>query len=642
MLEYMRKNANSTVVWVIIGAIALVFVFFGIGGGGGGYKFITVNGQEISPYEYDNMVNSISRQQGGDLGPEQMQEIRKSAVGYLVGELLARQFGENVGLGPTDQAVARNIASLPDFQTDGRFDTAKYEAAFANRRGRSGKEAFEESVRREIMMDRVGTLFSGLAGTYEPELFERYRFQEDKAAFDYSFFPAEKHRAGLVPSEEALKVYYALNQERWRTPAEMKIEYVEIRPGDFMDKVTVNEDDLREAYNEYPERFAVKESAEASHILFRFPSTNPAPEEKAAVLEKARAVYERAQAEDFAALAREVSEDPGSASEGGALGSLGRGMTLPGFEEALFSAEIGRVTEPVESALGYHLIKVTARQEDGIRPFEAVKGELETEFKNIRAREAALGEMENLLIRTETNPQFRAAAESMNLVVKATEESFTPQTAPAFFEDDQEAVEQAFKAPVGRVAPPLEKDELFVIYSPLERRDSAIPPLSEMRAEVAEAWVTDKAAALARAEAEEFLKKAQSEGWDAALAARGEEAKTGRSSLASRRALLNTDPELTGMDPMTFLAAACSVALPEQISPLAVYVDNPALGGPGALALRLAEVKPADEAEFTGMLKETFSYILAVDKNKILFSVWNNGLFKASESGIKVPAAYTN
>lgn len=641
MIEYMRKNANSTLVWLIIGAIAVVFIFFGVGGGGGGgFKSISVNGEEISFGEYQNAVAAISRNQphddNGSFSPAAEQRIRRMAIEELLRETLIRQFGENVGLEPSDEAIARHIASLPEFQTDGRFDRSRYEKELVLERTNS--VYFEAGARRNMLNGRISALVTGLAKVQPAELKEIFHFQVDQASFDYVFFPAARHVAGLTPTDEALNSFYALRQEMWREPARMNIEYVELRPADFLEQVTVEDEELQQYYEENKQRFTRPESVEASQILIKFPSMNPSAEERRQTEEKAEAAYERSKTEDFADLAREISEDPLSAAAGGSMGPVTRGMTSPEFEEVAFAAPLNEVSKPVASAVGYHLIKVSQKNEAGFSPFEEVKERLENERKTAKARAMAMSKLEDLLVRAETNPKLKDAAESMGLSAKNSD-YFTAADAPAFFGQDERELSKAFSAPLNKVAPPVEKDEYLVLYVPLDRQESRIPAFEEIRETVTEAWIQYESGRLAQAEAEAFIKKAGETNWQESgqtLAADGS-AIFGKSEMKAMGELITQAP-FDRVSAIDFMAAIYSVTRPGQVSPLAVPGENG--GERGAFALAMSAFEPADEAELDGPRGQVESWQQNMGRMKQMYGVWLSALYDASKEKIHIPDEY--
>lgn len=638
MLQYMRKNANSKLVWVIIGAIGVVFVFFGVGSNHGQAKKITVNGEEIGLHEYNRMHQEVARTMQNQAEADSAgigREINRRTTSYLVRQTLVRQFAREAGLMPSDQAVAKRIAEIPEFQTDGRFDSSRYHDALTA--GRMDPSAFENDKRYELLAGRVSDLVGGLARVYRPEVVEMFHFQEDRVRLDYAFFPATGHRAGLSPTDEQLTAFYALNQEKWREPAKMTMEYVDIQPSDFLDKVTFSDDELRRHYEENKERFTRPESAEVSHIFFKFPQMNPTVAEKEATLARAEAARKRADTEDFAALARELSDDPGSAPMGGSLGSIGRGMTFDQFEKAIFSLPLNETSQPVATDIGYHLIRVTGRQEAGLRPFEEVRDTLADEQKAFKAREMAVAQLEDLIVRAETSKLADAAA---SLGFKAeTTPMFTQAALPDFLEADQAAGKKVFSAPVGRVADPLELAQHLVLFAPLERQESRIPELAQVRPAVTEAWIAEEAGRLAQAEASKFIEEARAKGWAPTLAALPESAavKSGEGELSPRSGLVSTRP-FERVSFLEFVAAVYSLGATGEISPLTVPGDLNE--EPGAFAVILAEVQPADESQLDGSTGESFASLLNRSKANLMFQVWDQELYEASRDAILVPQEY--
>lgn len=149
-------------------------------------------------------------------------------------------------------------------------------------------------------------------------------------------------------------------------------------------KSDVTEAEVKAFYNEHPDVFRAPEQVRASHILVKV-EANAKEEDKTKAMEKIKAVQQRVKkGEDFAALAKEVSDCP-SKEQGGDLNFFSKGMMVAPFENAAFSMDVGAVSDIVESQFGYHLIKVTEKKPAGIRPFEQVKAPVEQHLKAQKA-----------------------------------------------------------------------------------------------------------------------------------------------------------------------------------------------------------------------------------------------------------------
>ena len=637
MLAYIRKNANSTVVWFIIGAIAVVFIFFGLGRHPGSPKLVKINGEEADPYEYQNLVREFnSRQRRAAPSQDDDRYARLAALNEQINRILTRQFGENLGLRPSPQALREAVAAIDSFQVDGHFNLERYQAALKSQRRAAAD--FERELGRNITSERAVDLVVSLARTYRPELAELFHFQEDQVRFDYLFLADEE---GLLPqpAAEELLEYYALRRENWRRPAEMTLQYVEIIPDDHLAQAEFTEAELEDYYAQNQDRFFKPEAALTRHILFSFPSLNPEDAEKEAARARAGAAKARLdQGADFAALARELSDDRDTAKNGGALGFLTRGSTFPELEEVAFGAPLNEVIGPVATSAGYHLIQVTARRPAGFSPLAEVRAEVAGEFKALRARQAAVNLLEELLSRAELNPDLAEAAQSLGLRA-ALSRAFTAENAPSFFENDPEAIQRAFSAPLDRVAPPFEGERALVLYVPRTRLESRIPPLDEIQEEVERAWQRDAADSLTKQRLESYLPEILAQGWDAYLAAQapGHRLKSGAGLLAGRYALSGSPP-FEGSEPQAVTALAFSAAEPGQILPvsLAGRLD----GRTGRFLLRLAEYQAADESRLDGPEGRALEYFLALNKSHLLLQTWRVGLYEASKDRIIIPQSF--
>lgn len=178
------------------------------------------------------------------------------------------------------------------------------------------------------------------------------------------------------PSEE--EYGKALAAQGW-TPETLRQEVQEnltiqkFLENEVVSKVTVTEEAQKKFYDENLDRMRQPEQIRVSHILVQVDDGATA-EEKEAARKKAAGLRERAKAgEDFAALAREHSDDPGSKDKGGELPWISPGSTVPGFDEAAFALQPGEVSAVVETSFGFHIIKAHERQAASTTPFDTVK-----------------------------------------------------------------------------------------------------------------------------------------------------------------------------------------------------------------------------------------------------------------------------
>ena len=193
------------------------------------------------------------------------------------------------------------------------------------------------------------------------------------------------------------------------------MKYAVIDTGKAAADVQVTPDDLRAYYDQHRDQYRVPEQVKVSHILIKTPL--PGPDGK--VDEKGVAEAQR-RAEDllkqvksgakFEDLAKKYSEDPGSAKQGGSLGWIGKGQTVPEFEKTAFSLPKGQISDLVKSSYGFHIIRVDDKQDAHMKSLDEVKAEIEPILKHQKAQQIAQKKADTLLKQARAQGLDAAAA----------------------------------------------------------------------------------------------------------------------------------------------------------------------------------------------------------------------------------------
>lgn len=379
-LRYNLKNNRKGVLrnltaWFIFAAIILVFVFWGLApqqpGVATGGVAAHVNNRTISMAELGQAVERMSRdprfQQfqalGGDAG---RQILQQQALSQLVEMELIRQEALDQRLLTTDAEVRDVITSIPDFQQDGRFRRELYMGYLEAVRKTPGD--FENEVRTSQSLQRAVRMFGASLRPLALETEKQKELAEMKANLQFASLPLES----LVSPEKLSKADVAAFLEK---------EGVEAR--------------LNSYYETNKDEFSTPEQVRARHILVQFTSEDAESEKKAH--EKIMEVAEKAKTGDFAKLATEYSEDPGSKSKGGDLGFFGRGRMVPEFEEAAFSLPVNEVSEPVKTDYGYHLIQVLEKKPAQTFAFEEVREKIAAELLAEERSKEVLAQLQEAL-----------------------------------------------------------------------------------------------------------------------------------------------------------------------------------------------------------------------------------------------------
>jgi peptidyl-prolyl cis-trans isomerase D len=343
MLQNLREKFTG---WVAISILALIgfsFIFVGLN-----YSFI---GQSYA-----------AKVDGVDIGVGQFENA----------------YREQLQANPQDEQVTAMIQRAPDFQVDGKFDLETYRTLLAQ----AGYDParFEAAQRVALRREQLQRALRGSA-LVSPAQYRRYLnlFAEQRVVTTAAISP-EVVANDIVVSDEMITAYYDDNPKLYQLPETADVEYVEISRSDVAATVSVSEDDLREYYELNSDRYLQDEQRQARHILVLFGDDENAAEATALDL------LARAQAgESFEDLARENSQDGGTAAQGGDLGVLTR-TQLPGeLGSSIFSMDEGTIEGPVRTDFGFHVIRLERILERGPLPIEQVRGELTAELQEQQA-----------------------------------------------------------------------------------------------------------------------------------------------------------------------------------------------------------------------------------------------------------------
>ncbi len=470
-----------------------------------------VNGEDIPVLDYrQNYQDELAAQQQlyqGELPAVIEDEIKRAVLERMVlGRSLA-QFVRDAGYRVDDERVREHIQSLEAFQVAGQFSPESYRVTLGSR-GIS-PSAFEQDQRTSLALQQ---LEQGIVGSafFTPAEFRRYitlEGQQRRVAY-VLLDPRELGSADSIPEEE-IQAYYAANTAQFRTEERVALEYVELSLSDIAAGVTVSEGDVRQAYEEQPDRFRTEEERLLRHILVAVQSDAEAPAAEAEANELAARL---AAGESFESLAREHSDDPGSAAEGGSLGWSGRGVFVAPFEDAAFRLAKGEVSAPVRTEFGYHLIRVDDIRAGAEKAFEDVRDELAEEVRLRKAEDQFYALAERIDDLALENPAtLDPVVEQTGLPLKRIER-FTRIDGGAL--GNSPALVSAVFSPLvledGENTPLLELGDGRVIVARVAEHELPQPrPLAEVRPQIVEALQVLRGSTAAMAKGEELLRRAQ-------------------------------------------------------------------------------------------------------------------------------------
>jgi peptidyl-prolyl cis-trans isomerase D len=386
MFDSIRKHQRLLQFLLLI-LILPAFMFFGISGYDGmlsGNRGVaTVAGRDITQQEFDEaqrqQIEQLRQMLGSSIDTKMFDtpESRKEVLEGLISQRVIADEAAARKVAVTDERVRQTILGIPGLKRDdGSFDDARYKALLSGQN--MTPAGFEMRLRSDLALQILPDAVQSSAIVPKTVRDQLIALQEQSREIRELRFAAADFAASVKPTDEQLTAYYEANARSYETPEVAKVEYVVLDRASLAKQVSVGADDLKTYYEQNRARFGTAEERRASHILLK-----TGPEAKA----KAESLLEKLKADptQFEALARANSDDPGSAVQGGDLGFFAQGMMVKAFADAAFSMKDGEIRGPVETEFGQHIIRVTGIKPGDLKPFEAVRAEIEKEVQSQQA-----------------------------------------------------------------------------------------------------------------------------------------------------------------------------------------------------------------------------------------------------------------
>ncbi|WP_459205217.1 SurA N-terminal domain-containing protein [Pseudomonas sp. MLB6B] len=508
MLQNIRDNSQGWIAKTIIGLIVVLMALTGFEAifqaASHSQDAAKVNGETISQNELSQAVDmqrrQLMQQLGKDFDPARLDEkmLREEALKGLIERKLLLDGAKDAKFAFSEAALDQVILQTPEFQVDGKFSAERFDQVI--RQLGYGRLQFREMLGQEML---IGQLRTGLAGSSfvtdkQVEAFARL----EKQTRDFASLTFKADPSAVQVSDEEVKAHYDRHAKEFMTPDQVVINYIELNKSDFFAQVDVSDDALQAQYEKETANLA--EQRHAAHILIEVNDKTTDAQAKARIEE----IQQRlSKGEDFAALAKEFSQDPGSAATGGDLGFAAPGVYDPSFEDALYKLNQDQVSAPVRTEFGYHLIKLLGVQAPEVPSFASLKPKLTRDLKTQQVEQRFV----------EATKQLEDAAfESSDLAQPAQDLKLKVQTSAPFGREGGEGitanravVQAAFSEEVleeGANSTALELDpETIVVLRVKEHRKPEQLPLEAVAQSIRQHLAKDKATAALKAKADKLV-----------------------------------------------------------------------------------------------------------------------------------------
>jgi peptidyl-prolyl cis-trans isomerase D len=446
---------------------------------------------------YNAQVNAYRSAYGGQINDQLIKQlgIDRQILNQLVDEEAMVAESRKQGIVVSDVEIRERILALPGFQENGKFiGEQRYRQLLQFQNPPMTTAEFERSLRRALQIEKLRNALTGWMSVSDAEVAAEFRKRNEKVKLDVVPVTPEAFKSQVTASEAEIAAVFEKSKERYRIGEKRKIKYALLNVDQVRQSITIPETEIAAFYNQNISQYQTPGQVRASHILLK----TEGKDEKA-VQTKAEEVLKlvKAPGADFAALAKQYSEDESNNSNGGDLDYFGRGRMVAEFENAAFAMKNGEISDLVKTSFGFHIIKMVDNKPESTRPLAEVRAEIEEQLKWQRAQAEAEKIAKSLegTIKTQADLDRIAGERGMQV----TETGMILLAEPIQGVGSQpELSGRLFGMKEGDVTPAMRVATGWVFATVTGRQDAYIPKLDEVRARVTEDVKQEKAVEMAK------------------------------------------------------------------------------------------------------------------------------------------------
>jgi peptidyl-prolyl cis-trans isomerase D len=488
MLTYMRNRSRTWVKWIIFGAIIIVFVFWG------GSSYFGKESNMVAKVDrhiitlqqyskaYEDTLKGLQDRLGTAPTPDMIKALglREKVLDQMVDDYILSVEAAKAGVTISDQELQEVIQSYPPFLQDGKFSESNYRRILDYQRLTPAD--FEDMQRKDLLKQKFFGLITENVIVSPEEVASYYKYQND--AFDLNFIAvdAQQFMKDITVTDQEAGLYFDKNKEKYKVAPKITLSCIMFPAANYLDKATITQEEAMDYYNSHKSEFSTEAKVHGRHILIALPPEADANQvqQKMAIAKK---VYDDAKAGgDFAALAKQYSEDKDTKASGGDLGSIAaQGLPKP-IKDAFDKMKPGGVAGPVRTNLGIHILKLESKEDAKQTPFEEVSAKV---IQSMKARRALI------LAGDDADTSFKDIYEqgTQNFAAYAQKKGLQMKDIGPFAQGDDiglpnagSITKDAFLIPKGEMTnKPVEIGDAYLIYLVKDKVPSRIPELFEVK-----------------------------------------------------------------------------------------------------------------------------------------------------------------
>ena len=427
MLQSIRDRASGIILWFVVAIIVVPFAFWGISnyfGTAAQPKLATVGDAHITQAQFQNayerQYRRLMQTMGKQFNPDQIdqQAFRHRVLEGLIQQALMSQQSIRDGYQVNNQQILSYLRQIPVFQSNGKFSFDRYKQVLA-RQGMTPSQ-FESELRQSLRVQQLQQGISQSAFVTKEEVDQVYALRHEARKIQYLVFDPSQYSSKVQVSDSDIQHYYDQHKDQFKTPAQVQLSYLDLDLSKIAANVKVKPSDLHALYKQEKKRFTVAAQRQARHILVSVSNGDWSAAKKK--IESIRQKIENGAS--FAAMAKQYSDDTGTADQGGELGWVTQGSMAAPLDKALFSLKPGQVSQPIKTHFGWQLLKLQDVRPSHTKPFDdpAVQKSLARQYRRQQAKQKFQKLSDELDQKTFVNPDsLQPAAKALGLKIQTSD-----------------------------------------------------------------------------------------------------------------------------------------------------------------------------------------------------------------------------
>ncbi|WP_323814692.1 SurA N-terminal domain-containing protein [Cellvibrio sp. NN19] len=513
MLQHLRDNSRGVISFILIGFLVIIFALTGVEAlfnwDTSANQAAKVNGETVTEMDVARAIGMQKQQMlnaYGDQVPAEFlsdEYLRKPVIDNLVQRMVLSQAAEKSGMAVGQTYLSEQIASAPQFKNEtGAFDNNRYQQVLRNM-GYT-HSTYTKILSDEIVINQLQAGISATAFATPSQLDEIVALSFQSRDLGYAILPVVKVRESIQIDPSEIQAYYDANQQMFTSEEQIAVDYISLSVQDLMSKVPVTEEQVRKQYDQNQTNFVASPERQAAHILIENNDEN-----------KIKSVADKlAAGDDFAAIAKEFSDDLGSKEQGGDLG-FSKGDAFPTeFEAALATLKVGEVSATVKTDAGTHFIKLLSEKGSEPPSFEEQKASIEEQLKRAEAEAQFVAQLERLREESYNADSLQEVAQSLGL--EAMNSGLFERSKGKGLMANPKVVTAAFSADVlqdGNSSEVIEIDSSNVlVLKKTDYKASQVKPIADVQDQITNTLKDQKAKALLDEQAQKLIADLKSGG----------------------------------------------------------------------------------------------------------------------------------